>query len=309
MKSLLITVLLTFFCCNAWPTSESLVPGDEDTPKLPSEKKIRQVTQEEVIAGLLPLAEKGDVKAMLSLAFEYHLGLNGHANILAGRGWFEKAAELGDRTAQAELTMSYLAPDNEDLLQAYLWASILAAGELEDELAEVGKTARRIAARRMDVEELAKAQEKCDEWERTHPERAAKIGKLVEDGSRVFSEAQLERSALAGDVVSMRYLARRLVHHKPDAERSKNSLRWYEKAAKLGDLDSKMELATRYGLGFHAPEDTALSYMWANLAAASGDKKSIEFLNRLSRHMSPEQIAEGQRLTREWNAKYEPQAP
>jgi len=40
--------------------------------------------------------------------------------------------------------------------------------------------------------------------------------------------------------------------------------------------------------------------MWFNLAASKGDKKAGALLERLSKGMSQEQIADAQRLSREW---------
>jgi hypothetical protein len=41
--------------------------------------------------------------------------------------------------------------------------------------------------------------------------------------------------------------------------------------------------------------------MWLNLAASKGDDKSREIRDQLAKIMTPDQIAEAQRLAREWN--------
>jgi hypothetical protein len=43
--------------------------------------------------------------------------------------------------------------------------------------------------------------------------------------------------------------------------------------------------------------------MWYNLAAAQGYVDAVQQRNQLMQKMSPEQIAEAQRLAREWRAQ------
>jgi hypothetical protein len=44
--------------------------------------------------------------------------------------------------------------------------------------------------------------------------------------------------------------------------------------------------------------------MWYNLAAVSGDAKSVKNRDLLAQKMTPAQIAEAQRLAREWKPIY-----
>ncbi|MDA8634150.1 hypothetical protein N9L71_10395 [Verrucomicrobiales bacterium] len=46
-----------------------------------------------------------------------------------------------------------------------------------------------------------------------------------------------------------------------------------------------------------------LAYMWLNLAAASGDEDAKTFRKTVSKKMTSEQIAEAQKLSREWKPK------
>jgi hypothetical protein len=43
--------------------------------------------------------------------------------------------------------------------------------------------------------------------------------------------------------------------------------------------------------------------MWANLAGASGSEDAKAFREAISKGMTPEQIAEAQKLSREWKPK------
>ncbi len=85
---------------------------------------------------------------------------------------------------------------------------------------------------------------------------------------------------------------------------------WYEKAADQGDTGSMFALGVMYEHGRGVPQDFTTAYMWFNLWQASDPKFSSPFLkmrsdrDELGKMMTPEQIAEGQRLTREWLAKH-----
>jgi len=57
----------------------------------------------------------------------------------------------------------------------------------------------------------------------------------------------------------------------------------------------------RQGQG--VPQDYIQPYMWASLAAAQGDEDAVEGLEILGKKMSPDQIAQAQRLAGEWTSK------
>ncbi|MDA7538297.1 sel1 repeat family protein, partial [Akkermansiaceae bacterium] len=80
------------------------------------------------------------------------------------------------------------------------------------------------------------------------------------------------------------------------------SLKWYRKAADQGDAEAQFILGVAYGNGEGVPEDYIQSYMWINLATAKNhdheDAKKVKVL--LSKKMTPEQIAEAQKLSTQW---------
>ncbi len=81
------------------------------------------------------------------------------------------------------------------------------------------------------------------------------------------------------------------------------ALRWYRLAADQGDANAQYNLGIMYDKGQGVPQDYIQAYMWASLAAAPGDENAVEGLERLEKKMSPDQIAQAQRLAREWKAK------
>ena len=61
-----------------------------------------------------------------------------------------------------------------------------------------------------------------------------------------------------------------------------------------------------YALGEGIPEDDVLAYMWANLAAAQGHENAQEIQHIIEERMTREQIAEAQRMSREWIEEHSP---
>ena len=51
------------------------------------------------------------------------------------------------------------------------------------------------------------------------------------------------------------------------------------------------------------PKDYVLAHMWANLAAGKGVKEAVKARDFLEKLMTTAQLAEAQRLAREWSPK------
>ncbi len=76
--------------------------------------------------------------------------------------------------------------------------------------------------------------------------------------------------------------------------------RLYRKAADQGDAWAQGVLGLMYHLGWGVPKDYVKAYKWCNLASARGHESALVCLNLLEQSMTQEQIAEGQRLSRNW---------
>ncbi len=88
--------------------------------------------------------------------------------------------------------------------------------------------------------------------------------------------------------------------------------KWYRKAADQGDASAQFNLGLMYGMGQGVPQDFVLSHMWFTLAASrfpASERKRREMAesNRetAASKMTPAQVAEAQRLAREWKPKKE----
>lgn len=57
-------------------------------------------------------------------------------------------------------------------------------------------------------------------------------------------------------------------------------------------------------VGQGVPQDYVQAHMWFNLAAASGGGKAQVGRDRIAKKMTRTQVAEAQKLAREWMAKH-----
>jgi uncharacterized protein len=83
------------------------------------------------------------------------------------------------------------------------------------------------------------------------------------------------------------------------------AVKWYRKAAEQGDAKAQFNLGFRYANGEGVPEDDVTAYMWVNLASAQGNEESKRLKDLITTRMTREQIAEAQRMSREWLEKRE----
>jgi len=73
-----------------------------------------------------------------------------------------------------------------------------------------------------------------------------------------------------------------------------------ELAAQTGAPDALFELGMLYATGRDIDADLVTAHKWFNLAAARGNEAARSYRVELAQEMSAEQIAEAQKLAREW---------
>ena len=84
------------------------------------------------------------------------------------------------------------------------------------------------------------------------------------------------------------------------------AIRWFRLAAEQGDADAQYNLGIMYANGDGIAEDNVLAYMWYNLAADQGSESAQSNKDILEQQMTRAQIAEAQRLSREWLEAHPP---
>ena len=77
-------------------------------------------------------------------------------------------------------------------------------------------------------------------------------------------------------------------------------------AAEQGGMNAQSNLGVKYTNGEGVPRDMMLAYMWFDIAAAQGHEGAQRTRGRVRGLMTPAQITESQRLSREWLEAHPP---
>ena len=80
----------------------------------------------------------------------------------------------------------------------------------------------------------------------------------------------------------------------------KEAMKWYRLVADQGDTSAQYMLGFMYAMGRGVRRDNIYAHMWWNIAASSGDADAVKNRDIVAAKMTPAQIAEAQKLAREW---------
>jgi len=83
------------------------------------------------------------------------------------------------------------------------------------------------------------------------------------------------------------------------------AFKWYQRAAENGDASAQFNLGVMLSEGHGATRDATLAHMWLSLAAAQGDEYAAKRRKEVEAGLTATQLAEAQRLAREWKPKPE----
>jgi len=144
--------------------------------------------------------------------------------------------------------------------------------------------------------------------EQGNPKAQGLLGLMYEIGKAVpqdYTAAALwyREAAERGDRLAQHNLAVMYANGRGVPQDEAESQRWYRKAAEQGDASAQSLVGSAYLFGRGAPKDLVQAYMWLNLAARGGEPGAAQTRDGLEPFMTAEQIAEAQRLTREWRPK------
>jgi len=81
---------------------------------------------------------------------------------------------------------------------------------------------------------------------------------------------------------------------------------WFRMSADRGNREAQMVLGLMYSNGEGVPQDYVAAHMWFNLSGAGGYTDAPQWRDAVAAKMTPAQIAEAQRLAREWKASGSP---
>jgi TPR repeat protein len=78
------------------------------------------------------------------------------------------------------------------------------------------------------------------------------------------------------------------------------AVKWFRKAAEQGNAEAQYNLGVMYDEGRGVKKDLVQAYMWFSLAGEQGNSEAQKDRDITAQKMTPSQIAEAQRLAREW---------
>jgi len=256
---------------------------------------------------LTPLADAGDARA------QYYLG----AMLVGGPGATRDEARAADYLARA-------AAQNEPRAQALLGAMLLQGrGVPKDEAkgahlvrraADAGVAAAQYTMGLLLVEGrggLPKDPATAAQWfkaaaDQGHVPAYCWLGELADrEKNAVEAVGWWRKGAASGDRSCQLLLGRAYLEGKGGLPRDVNEgVAWIRRAANQRLPVAQAALGAAYERGAGVPTDYVLAYMWFNLARAQGHypQPVREAMEALEKKMTPEQVAEGQKRSREWRA-------
>jgi uncharacterized protein len=116
----------------------------------------------------------------------------------------------------------------------------------------------------------------------------------------------LRKAADQGDAVAEFLLGSQYANGKGVPQDYSEAMIWFQRAAEQGHPVAKLYLGVMYAEGRGVPQDFVRAYMWFSLAAAQGEQRAVKTLDMAERKITPAQIAEAQKLARDWKPATEP---
>ena len=81
----------------------------------------------------------------------------------------------------------------------------------------------------------------------------------------------------------------------------KEAIKWYRRAAEQGNDRAQYNLGLMYDVGYGVPQDFVQAHMWYDIAGVAA---AISYRDYVAREMTPAQIAEAQKLARDWKGAH-----
>lgn len=135
-----------------------------------------------------------------------------------------------------------------------------------------------------------------------------KLGLLYDEGNGVpqnsiQAKEWFEKAAMQGHTGAQLNLGTLYLEGKGAPQSPQMALVWFSRAAEQEDSLAFAKLGVMYAQGRGVLQDFLQAHMWYNLGAAHGEVRAAEARDALALQMTPAQIAEAQRLAREWKPK------
>jgi len=231
----------------------------------------------EAVKWYLQAAVQGDIDSQKYLGDIYFFGIGVPVDGAEAIKWWLMAAQNGHAEAQYALGCMYNEYKNVPNSKANAFKWWLMAAQQEHLEAQ-----HNIGIAYLDGEGVAKDEVQAFSW----------IRKSADQG-------RLEWQYLLG-----------VMHFKGQGTPKNNveAVRWFMRAAECGLSAAQHSIGALYYEGIGVPKDDVISYKWLLLAAAQGNETSKGYAKMLEGVLTPNQLAEGQRMAREFQPRKPAQA-
>ena len=273
-----------------------------------------------VVDAVVALAKADLNPDYLSLLEHIEAAANGYEysvpqDYVQARQWFEKAVDQDDMSAQVLLGVLYayglgVPKDSEKARQLYARAlAQLKAIQKQPQSRQVPEQTPTLPSNGISAVHVQRVRTLATQGD---ADSQYILGMMYDGGEGVpqdraqaaqwYEQAAAQGLAEAQVTIGIRYIEGQGVQKDYAQGRW-----WFEKAAVQGDARAHAWLGLMYSYGQGVPKDYARAYMWLNLASVrlKGEfQKSVaRYLDDLARRMPPAQVAEGEQLAQQCQAR------
>ncbi len=215
-----------------------------------------------------PLAEQDDASAQTRLGFMYGKGEGVLRDLTEAVRWLRLAADQGNAKAQNELGHMYSNGIGvaTDAIEGNRWTRLAAEQGNSDAQLNLARAYLTGEGIKQDITEAIR-------WWRL---------------------AAAQGRASAQNNLGVMYQQGRGL-----PQNSEEAFHWFRLAAEQGHVGAQYSMGLQYA-GQGVIQDYVKAYMWCKLASLAGDWDARSLLDPLAQEMTPAQLAEAQRLVREW---------
>jgi len=131
------------------------------------------------------------------------------------------------------------------------------------------------------------------------------LGYMYENGQGVIQDYKqavkwYTKSAEQGDVKAQHNLGWMYDKGQGVIQDYKEVVKWFRLASEQGNAPAQIKLGAMYWFGQGVLQDFVMAHMYFNIAAVSGHDRAIKGRGIVEKKMTSSQIAEAQKLAREW---------
>jgi TPR repeat protein len=235
-------------------------------------------------------ADKGFDRAQFNLGLKYDKGEGVGQDYAEAAKWFRRAADQGLGKAQFNLGLLYEYGLGlpQDYVQAYFWMTLAVAFSNDDDEKRYAAVREGVTAE-MEPAQISEAQRLTANWYR----------KASEEGSGVPAGMSAAGSTVAQLNLGLMYALGQGV-----AQDYAEAAKWFRRAADKGFDKAQFNLGLLYEYGLGLPQDYVQAYFWMTLGASCYDQahaaSRLAARSRVASNMNQAQVAEAERLARQW---------